>query len=64
MSDNASHPAEVLVYTVQGPEPCCRYHADKLAAIMRFMGVFTNEAPAPEGTQCNNCINEDKKGLK
>jgi len=52
------YPAEVLVHTVQGPEPCCRKHADQLAALMRFMGACTNETSAPEGSQCNNCRNE------
>jgi hypothetical protein len=55
------HPAEVIVHTVQGPEPCCRKHAVKLASLMAFMGAMTNETPAPEGAQCNNCINESKK---
>ena len=59
---NDEYSAEVLVHSIQGPEPCCRKHADKLAALMHFMGTDTNKTPAPDGAQCNNCRNEKEAG--
>jgi hypothetical protein len=32
----------------------------QLTAIMAFMGAHAVTSVAPEGSQCNNCINEDK----
>ena len=49
------------VHTPSGPTDACEAHAEKLAALFRFMGAYTNKTPAPEGAQCANCLNEAKR---
>jgi len=55
------HPAVWTVHAPNGFLHTCESHANKLESLMRFMGASTSKTPAPEGTQCENCINETKK---
>ena len=59
MSDTETkYPATCTVHCPSGPTNACDYHADAVEKIMRFMGAHTNRTPAPEGAQCDNCVNE------
>jgi hypothetical protein len=60
-NQNLKFPAICLVNTVNGNEPCCETHAQKLIGLMRFMGSHANRLRLDEPTDCNNCINEAAK---
>lgn len=59
-----SFPATFTVHTPQGPTHCCVKHARAVEGLFRFLGSYTNATKAPEGTQCENCINEAKGAAK
>ena len=55
------HPAVWTVHTHCGPRNACALHAAKLEKLMAFLGSHTNKTPAPEGVECENCVNEMKQ---
>lgn len=55
MSD---YPAIFTVHTPTGPTNACVKHARGVEKLFRFMGVHTNATRAPDGAQCDNCVNE------
>jgi len=56
-------PATLTVHTPSGPTNACTHHAEKVVALFTFMGAYVNCTEAPEGSQCDNCINESKKQI-
>ena len=54
----AAGSATWIVHTPSGPVLACELHAVKIAALMSFLGIYTNRTAAPEGAQCSNCLNE------
>lgn len=61
MSNEKNFPATVLVHCPNGPTAACDEHARGIQGIMRFLGAHTVCTPAPEGSQCGNCVNENAK---
>ena len=55
------YPATLIVHTVNGSEPCCINHADKLIRVMNFLGAGARVDCADDATECNNCRNEAEK---
>lgn len=62
MNDAPKFPAIYIAHTPPGPTYACADHAEKIKALFSFMGAYVNFTPAPNGSQCCNCINEAKKG--
>lgn len=54
------YPATFTVHWVTGPTLACVKHARALVNLGRTMGVHVQATGAPEGSQCENCVNEAK----
>jgi hypothetical protein len=53
--------ATFIAHTPSGPTPCCVAHARKIGGLLRFLGAHVNFTKAPDGAQCENCVNEAKR---
>ena len=73
MDEDFKFPAVYMAHTPSGPiYTCadhavymaytCADHAIKITALLSFMGAYVVLTPAPDGSQCCNCVNEAKKG--
>lgn len=60
MTEEPQFQATFTMHTPQGPTHCCPKHARAVENLFRFMGAYTNATKAPDGSQCANCINEEK----
>lgn len=60
MSDqnNPGYPAAFTMHTPSGPTHACVKHARGIESLFRFMGAHVNATKAPDGAQCDNCLNE------
>lgn len=58
MSASNQFPAAWIVHTPSGPSACCERHAERVEALMEFMGAHTNKTGAVGGEQCANCAHE------
>jgi hypothetical protein len=58
----SDHPATFTVYTPSGPTNACVKHARAIENLfVRVLGFRVQATKAPEGAQCDNCINESRK---
>lgn len=57
-------PAAVVVHTPSGPTNACIEHAEKIVSLFRFMGAHVNCTPIDGSVNCDNCMNESRKGTK
>lgn len=53
------YPAQYTAHTPSGEIHCCEYHAKAVKAVFNHLGCHVAITQAPEGEQCNNCINEN-----
>lgn len=52
--------AAFTMHAPSGPTNACVKHARQIEGLFRFLGVRVAATKAPEGTQCDNCVNETK----
>ena len=60
MEETKSFPATRTVHYPSGPTNACDEHAAQLTGLMRFLGGHVVHTAAPDGAQCDNCVNEAK----
>lgn len=53
-------PATFLVHWPTGPVPACVRHARGLINLGRVLGSHIVATAAPDGSRCENCVNEAK----
>lgn len=57
-------PATQTLHTPSGPTNACDEHAEKGAALFRFLGAHVNSTVLDEPAECENCGNEHKAGKR
>lgn len=61
VTNEGAHPAVFTLHTPTGFTHCCVRHARMGQRIYQAMGYYTNATKAPDGAQCENCVNEAKR---
>lgn len=55
----AGHPAIFTMHCHSGPTNACVKHARSIETLyQRMWGIRVQATKAPEGSQCDNCVNE------
>ena len=55
------YPATHIVHCPSGPTNACEDHARQIKGLMNFMGAHVGITACPDGVECDNCVNENKK---
>lgn len=60
-ADGQAFPATFTMHCPSGSTNACMKHARSIETLFsRMFGLRVPASPAPEGSQCDNCLNEAK----
>lgn len=61
LTDGANWPATRTVHCPNRPVNACDRHVEQITGMMAFLGTHVIHTAAPDGAQCDNCVNEHKE---